>query len=124
MRADEDLARAIRQHHVEQRAGEGLFIDMRVHEFARRQQIVGTVEDFPAIGVVIPAGVEMFEGYVDSPAHADTVRRGGNDLWRARGCGAGEEREAKSCLESAEHATLITRERREKKLNSSCMGQS
>lgn len=60
--ADENDPRAIGQHHIGQRPREGLFVHMRVHQFAQCKAVACFVRDLPSVGVVVPSGVVVTEG--------------------------------------------------------------
>ena len=70
MGADPDFAHTIGQHHIAQRAGEGLFFDMGVHQRAIGDPVAGVIEEFPAVCEMVPACVGVRHGHIKAPAHA------------------------------------------------------
>lgn len=85
-----NLANALGDSDLPEAAGKGLFLDMRVDQYAGAQN--GALGQFhaPAIGVILPAGIAMRDGHVKLPARAGGPRRGTDNLCRIGQGGAGQ----------------------------------
>lgn len=67
MGADPHLCQVLRQVYPAQRAGEGLFIHMRMDQFPRSQNGIVRAKDLPRIGIMVPAFVGMFDRDIEPP---------------------------------------------------------
>ena len=80
--ADPQGSQAVGQHHIAQGAGERLLFDMGVHEFSIGDLVACFIDEFPAVGIMVPACVGVRECDVKAPPH---TRARSFDLGDGRG---------------------------------------
>lgn len=74
------MVEPFRNRHAGQRPREGLFLDMRMGQFPIAELCAIRRKDFPAAGIVVPAGVGMGKRYGNEPVRALMDGLGGDNL--------------------------------------------
>lgn len=101
-----------RDRHTRQAARKGLFIDMRMRQFAHPQRRAIRRQHLPCIGIVVPARIGMAQRYIEGPCCAVWPHRGAFNLRGVCHRGQGERAVKAHHDETGFHVPIVAQDHR------------